>query len=373
MHVTKRPSNQVTNSIQVNLTNQPSNSQVAQVSKIILHLTRENDLHNWGRINQGKTHETRTSRFPPQTLRNKSPPRLQYYLCLCPWPLAFKFYVLQHISPRVRCSTHQLILRMCFFFLPKGAQELLAKATGSLRWIGRIVGLTNKAATLVSFKISGFCSDKVIATLSVFGLEPLLFGHGRLGGFKKGTNHQRGSFLEEKILMKKNPAVELKMLVPHPKKVAFFPGKSRAISRKSRIQVGEIWFRLEWLKRLDGFKELHSTSVRHLTSSGLLAVTWSMSCDAFSRCLILSNSPPGYSSMVFQCCPVPISETGRILWDVFYKTGSLKGVLFLSRSFRSNRPSSTVPFGPSENPSPRHAGCGKQDGAHHLCWYLDLS
>ena len=73
---------------------------------------------------------------------------------------------------------------------------------------------------------------------------------------------------------------------------------------------------------------------------------------SFSRSLILSNSPPGYSSMVFQCCPVPISETGRILWDVFYKTGSLKGVLFLSRSFRSNRPSSTVPFGPSENPSP---------------------
>lgn len=93
---------------------------------------------------------------------------------------------------------------------------------------------------------------------------------------------------------------------------------------------------------------------------------------SFSRSLILSNSPPGYSSMVFQCCPVPISETGRILWDVFYKTGSLKGVLFLSRSFRSNRPSSTVPFGPSENPSPRHAGCGKQDGAHHLCWYLDF-
>ena len=38
MHVTM----QVTNSIQVNLTNQPSNSQVAQVSKIILHLTRDN-------------------------------------------------------------------------------------------------------------------------------------------------------------------------------------------------------------------------------------------------------------------------------------------------------------------------------------------
>ena len=225
MHVTKRPSNQVTNSIQVNLTNQPSNSQVAQVSKIILHLTRDNIAALAVTCSGGSVEGTWMFSFHGFFPGWSDPSYEDHFLCLCPWPLAFKFYVLQHISPRVRCSTHQLILRMRFFFLPKGAQELLAKATGSLRWIGRIVGLTNKAATLVSFKISGFCSDKVIATLSVFGLEPLLFGHGRLGGFKKGTNHQRGSFLEEKILMKKNPAVELKMLVPHPKKVAFFQGK----------------------------------------------------------------------------------------------------------------------------------------------------
>ena len=50
----------------------------------------------------------------------------------------------------------------------------------------------------MSFKISGFCSDKVIATLSVFGLEPLFFAMADWVDSTRGTKPSKGSFLEEK-------------------------------------------------------------------------------------------------------------------------------------------------------------------------------
>lgn len=48
---------------------------------------------------------------------------------------------------------------------------------------------------------------------------------------------------------------------------------------------------------------------------------------SFSRSLIRSillqvTAPCFISKLVFQCFPVPISETGRILWDLFYKKGA---------------------------------------------------
>lgn len=48
---------------------------------------------------------------------------------------------------------------------------------------------------------------------------------------------------------------------------------------------------------------------------------------SFSRSLIRSillqvTAPCFISKLVFQCFPVPISETGRILWDLFYKQGA---------------------------------------------------
>ena len=44
--------------------------------------------------------------------------------------------------------------------------------------------------------------------------------------------------------MKKNPAVELKMLVPHPKKVAFWKGKGKPGLFQGNPKVGEILFQL---------------------------------------------------------------------------------------------------------------------------------
>ena len=98
---------------------------------------------------------------------------------------------------------------------------------------------------------------------------------------------------------------------------------------------------------------------------------------SFRRSLILSillqvTAPCFISKLVFQCFPVPISETGRILWDVDVTKREPKRGFVSVTQFSLKSAVLHCPIGPSENPSPRHAGCGKQDGAHHLCWYLDF-